>query len=130
MHRKTIIRIAAGIAVAAGLALAVLAFVSTHYFSAGWLDQKPFPLRGIELAPPASANGIEYFGKLRLDVYINTDGGVDRVEASESTVPLRLRDDAIRAFSTARWEPGRKWGFRVRSVKRVEIDLEPPQGVR
>jgi hypothetical protein len=86
-------------------------------------------LRGIELQPPESGKGIEYYGKLRLDVYIGADGVVDRVDASQSTVPLKLRDDAIRAFSTAGWEPGRKWGVRVKSVKHIEVDLLPPKTV-
>jgi hypothetical protein len=86
-------------------------------------------LRGIELQPPQSKSGIEYFGKLRLDIFIDADGVVDHVDAGQSTVPPGLREDAIHAFSTVRWEPGRIWGVRVKSVKHVEVDLAPPPGV-
>jgi Gram-negative bacterial TonB protein C-terminal len=126
LARTTLSRIGMGIAVAVGLALVVLAVAHTHYFAASWLGLKPFPLRRIDLELPQTKNGIEYFGKVRLDVYINADGGVDRVDAAESTVPAKFRDDAVKAFSQARWEPGRIWGIRVKSVKRVEIDFEPP----
>jgi Gram-negative bacterial TonB protein C-terminal len=126
LSRTTLSRIAMGIAVAIGLALTLLAVAYTHYFTASWLGLKPFPLRRIDLELPQTKNGIEYFGTVRLDVYINADGGVDRVDATESTVPATLRDDAVKAFSQARWEPGRIWGIRVKSVKRVEIDFEPP----
>jgi len=115
-----------GLAAAVGLALALLAGASTHYFTASWLSLKPYPLRRIDLELPQTKNGIEYYGTVRLKVYINADGGVDRVDATESTVPAKFRDDAEKAFSQARWEPGRIWGIRVKSVKRVEIDFEPP----
>jgi len=52
------------------------------------------------------------------------------VEIGESTVPPETREAAIRAFSQARWEPGRKWGIRVKSVKRVEVDLTPPPNLQ
>ena len=124
-----LIRVACAIGVLALLALAVFGFATTHYFDSAGLDPRPYPLRGIAFTPPKSKNGIEYFGKLRLDVYISEDGKVDRVEILDSTVPFDLRDEAIRAFSQAQWEPGRKWGMRVKSVKRIEVDLTPPPGV-
>jgi len=127
---KTWIRTAAIAAVAAGFAGAALAIASAHYFDSRGLDPKPYPLRGIDLAPPASKNGVEYYGKMRLDIYIDADGTVNHVEVGESTVPPEVREAAIRAFSGARWEPGRKWGIRVRSVKRVEVDLTPPPGLQ
>jgi outer membrane biosynthesis protein TonB len=126
LARTTLSRIAMGLAAAAGLALALLAGASTHYFTASWLGVKPYPLRRIDLELPQTRNGIEYYGTVRLKVYINADGGVDRVDATESTVPAKFRDDAEKAFSQARWEPGRILGIRVKSLKRVEIDFEPP----
>jgi hypothetical protein len=122
----TLRRIATGIAVAIGLALAVLAVAHTHYFAATWLSVKPYPLRRIDLELPQTRNGVEYYGTVRLKVSINADGGVDRVDATESTVPATFRDDAVKAFSQSRWEPARIWGIRVKSLKRVEIDFEPP----
>ena len=115
-----------GLAATVAVALAVLAAARTHYFAASSLDVKPYPLRRVDLELPQEKNGIEYYGKLRLKVYINADGGVDRVEATQSTVPAKFRDDAVKAFSQVRWEPGRIWGIRVKSLKRVEIDFEPP----
>jgi hypothetical protein len=131
LERTTLHRIAMGLAATVVVALAVLAVARVHYFSAGSLDLKPYPLRRIDLELPQEKNGIEYYGKLRLKVYINAEGGVDRVEATGSTVPAKLRDDAMKAFSQARWEPGRIWGFRVGSLKVIEVDYEPPvRGLR
>jgi TonB family protein len=126
LARTTLSRIAMGLAIAIALALALLAGAYTRYFAASWLSVKPYPLRRVDLELPQAKNGIEYYGTVRLEVYINADGGVDRVDAAASTVPAEFRDDAVKAFSQARWEPGRIWGIRVKSVKRVEIDFEPP----
>ena len=115
-----------GLAAVGGLALILLAGAYTHYFAASWLGLKPYPLRRVDLELPQTKNGIEYYGRVRLKVYINADGVVDRVDATESTVPAKFRDDAVKAFSQARWEPGRIWGIRVKSLKLIEIDFEPP----
>lgn len=127
--QRILIRAAAALGIGALLVLAALGAVTTHYFDSKGLDPRPFPLRGIVLTPPPSKEGIDYFGKLRLDVYIDAGGKVDHVDVVDSTVPLDLRVEAVRAFSQVQWEPGRKWGVRVKSVKRVEVDLTPPPGV-
>ncbi len=45
---------------------------------------------------------------------------------SESTLPASFRAEAVKAFSEVRWEPGRKWGVKVPSVKTVEVEFAPP----
>jgi hypothetical protein len=127
--KEAFARIALGIAAVLGVGLAFLAYESTRYFRASELDMKPYPMRRIDIDFPPSTDGIEYFGKLRLDVYIDSQGGVDRVEVVDSKIPARLRDIAVKAFLQARWEPARKWGFRVKSVKVVEIEVAAPGGV-
>jgi len=126
LARVTLFHVAKGFAAAIGLVLVLLAGAYSHYFAASWLGVKPYPLRRIDLELPEAKNGIEYYGKVRLKVYISADGVVDRVDATESTVPAEFRDEAVQAFSQARWEPGRIWRIRVKSLKRIEIDFEPP----
>jgi hypothetical protein len=122
MNRQILVAITA-VVVAALFAAA--AYLRMHTFSAAELDAKPFPERGINLPPPPIQNGVEYYGKLRMDVYIAADGTVERVDAGRSTVPVAFRDEAVKAFSEVRWEPGRKWGVKVASVKVVEVDFSP-----
>jgi hypothetical protein len=127
--RQLLIRIAVGVGVMALVAAVLFGAATTHYFDTKWLDPRPYPLRAVELQPPKEKNGIEYYGKLRMDVYIDADGAVDHVDAHESLVPQAFRDEAARAFSQVRWEPGRLWGMRVKSVKRIEVDIDAPPGV-
>ena len=115
---------------AIALSLALFAIQHARYFPASELDKKPYPMRRVDLDFPPVKDGIEYYGKLRIDVYINSTGGVDRVEVVDAKVPARLRDIAVNAFSQTRWEPGRKWGMRVKSLDVVEVEFEPPAGAR
>jgi hypothetical protein len=94
------------------------------------LERRPYPLRAIDLEPPAAQGGLEYFGKLRAELYIGRDGAVDRVQVLESTLPVAITEKAARAFAATRWEPGVRGGRRVRSVKVVEVEIEPPGGAR
>jgi hypothetical protein len=123
MNRRVLIATAAILLLVLG---AAAAYLRLHRFTAAELGAKPFPLRDIDLPPPPSLNGVDYYGKLQLDLYIDADGTVEHVDAGESTLPARFRDEAVKAFSQARWEPGRKWGVKVPSVKTVEVDFEPP----
>jgi outer membrane biosynthesis protein TonB len=110
----------------AATAVVVLLVLRLHHFTEAWLDQRPFPLRAIELDAPPARNGIEYYGKQRMHVLIGADGSVDGVVVMESTLPASFREAAAHAFATARWEPGRKWGLPVAALKVVEVDFAPP----
>jgi hypothetical protein len=112
----------------ATFAVAAWLFLHSRHFAASEVDSKAVAARAVDLAPPMGPNGVEYYGKLRLDIYIAADGTVERIDTAGSTVPESLRKEAVRAFSSVGWEPARKWGFRVASVKRVEVDFEPPVG--
>lgn len=96
------------------------------YYPGSELERRPHPMRRIDIDPPPAPGGLEYYGKLRMNVFINSRGGVDRVEVVEARVPASFRDTAVKAFSQARWEPGLRQGKHVRSLKVVEIDFEPP----
>ena len=125
IENRALAAIALCIVVAVALG-AVLWRESARYFPASELDAKPYPTRRIDLDFPPQKDGIEYYGKLKLKVFIDAQGGVDRVEVVDASVPTRFLDVAVKAFSEARWEPGRRWGRRVKSVKAVEIDYDPP----
>ena len=101
-------------------------YFDPRYFSAAELDAKPFPLRRVDLDLPAAPEGAAYYGKLKMNVFIRRSGEVDRVEVVTATVPAALRDLAVKTFSNVRWEPGRKLGRSVKSVKVVEVDFTPP----
>jgi TonB family protein len=120
---------------AAALALALVASAigawlacraPSRYFTASELDHVATPLSDIGLAFPKGREGIDYFGTLRMDVYIDEAGRVDRVQVLESTVPRTFRDSAVGAFSRARFEPALRKGRAVKSIKKVEVRFAAP----
>jgi len=100
--------------------------VPSRYFPASEVDHRAAPLKRIDLDIPVGSEGVEYFGKLRMDVFIDHRGRVDRVEVLESTLPQSFRDSAVKTFSEVRFDPAVKDGRAVKSVKRVEVDFAPP----
>jgi TonB family protein len=119
----------------AAAALAVVALAAAiflwqrppaRYFAESEVDHRATPLRRIDLEFPPGREGIDYYGTLRLDVYIGARGEVDRVDVIESHVPGAYLDSAVRAFATARFEPAQWHGRSVKSVKKVEVKFAAP----
>lgn len=99
------------------------------YVPAAELERKPYPLAQIDPDYPGTADGAQYYGRLKMNVYISASGKVDRIEVVEAGVPPAFLEAARSAFAASRWEPGVKAGRKVRSVKAVEVRFEPPSGV-
>lgn len=115
-------------AIAALLAAAAAAwwlYVPSTYFAANEVDHVAAPLRGIELDFPETKLGADLYGTLRMNVFIDHHGVVDRIDVLESTVPPSYREYAIAVFRATRFEPAKRGGRAVRSVKKVEVVFKP-----
>lgn len=117
---------AAGVLALAFAAACAWLWAPWHYFTAAQVDRVAAPLRDVGLEFPPGRAGIDYFGTLRMNVYIDAKGHVDRVEVLDATVPASFRDSAVRAFERARFEPALRWGRAVKSVKKVEVRFDAP----
>jgi hypothetical protein len=129
MRTRTVIA-----ALAAALAALVVAAwwwtYDPRYYTVRELQHAAYPLKRVDVDPMPMVNGVEYFGKIRFDLYVGTNGRVDRVENLESTMPAQVTERVVKAFSEARWQPGRMAGGReVRSVKRIEVNYQAPKGL-
>lgn len=115
---------------AAGFAglLAAYAWLWTpwRYFPASELAHPAAPMRDVGLRYPPGKEGVDYYGTLRLDLYIDERGHVDRVEVLEATVPESFRASAVAAFAATPFDPAVRYGRRVKSVKKVEVRFAPP----
>src|SRR3954465_6167719 len=103
---KTRIRPPPILAGAAVIALAAAAaawwlHVPSRYFPANEVDHVAAPLHAIDLSFPET--GPEIPGKLRMNVFIDHKGVVDRVEVLDSTVPPSFRNYAIEVFTRTRF---------------------------
>jgi TonB family protein len=122
-------RVGAGVAAAlasAAVGAWLVLWNPWRYYPAAELDRVAMPLADIGLEFPKEREGIDYFGTLRMDLCIDAAGHVDEVRIVESTVPLQFQRSAVAAFSKARFEPARRMGRAVKSVKRVEVRFEAP----
>ena len=97
-----------------------------RYFPASEVARPAMPMQGLRLQYPPGREGVDYYGTLRLDVYIDERGHVDRIEVLESTVPESFRAAAMERFRVTPFEAARRYGLPVKSVKRVEISFAPP----
>jgi TonB family protein len=112
----------AGRTSAANIAAPAADSLSEAYKAAG-LDPPPRPLGDIEPEYPAAAGLQE--GVVALRLLINEAGTVDRVLVLRSTPAGFFEESAVRAFSTARFAPGRFLGIPVKSQITVEVEFTP-----
>ncbi len=126
--RRTLALSAAALvlAVAAGFALLAWQDARAPYLSEKEVDRKAYPTRLIDLDFPQAPAGVNYYGTLRMDVFIGRDGRVNRVDLIEATVPEDYKAMALAAFREARFEPALKDERKVKTRKRVEIKFEAP----
>jgi len=97
-----------------------------RYFPADRLSRVAYPRRDVGLQFPPGREGVDYYGTLRLDLYIDERGHVDRVQVEESSVPESFRASAVAAFAGTPFDPAVRYGRPVKSVKRVEVKFAPP----
>ena len=93
------------------------------YYKAGELDQSPKPLEDITPDYPESVAATR--GHLVLELFINEQGVVDRVDIVSATPPVIFDDSARSAFLKAKFEPGRRLGMPIKSRMKIEVDFRP-----
>jgi protein TonB len=120
----SLILCSATVAVAAA-APAEPAQVSSYYHTRE-LDVRPGILTRVEPAYPAAALHSGLSGKVVIRLYINAQGGVDRVETVRADPPGYFEQAAARAFRTARFTPGRKGKRAVSTQMVIEVSFEAP----
>jgi len=97
-----------------------------RYFPASEIKRAAFPMRDVGLQYPPGREGVDYYGTLRLDLYISERGHVDRVDVVEASVPESFRASAVKAFAATPFAAAVRYGRRVKSIKRVEVTFAPP----
>ncbi len=112
--------------IAAGLAAYAWLWTPWRYFPPNEVKRVAYPMHDVGLQFPPGREGIDYYGTLRLDLYIDERGHVDRVEVLESSVPESFRASAVAAFAGTPFDPAVRYGRPVKSVKKVEVKFAPP----
>ena len=98
----------------------------SSYYHTRELDVRPGILTRVEPAYPEAALRRGLSGKVVIRLYINEQGGVDRVETVRANPAGFFEQSAARAFRTARFTPGRKGKQAVRTQMVIEVSFEAP----
>jgi hypothetical protein len=96
------------------------------YYRPQELDHPPHPLEHVSVKYEPIPGRAEYYGKVRLEIYLSSRGKVDRIDVPLANVPPAYRDAAVKAFTEVGWEPGIKGGRKVKSMLPIEVEYEPP----
>lgn len=96
--------------------------VPVHYFRPSELEEPPQSADEINVAYPDEKGAIRS-GSVVLEVLINENGQVDRVNVESSDLPGDYQLAASRSFQRAEFVPGRLNGHPVKSRLRVEVSF-------
>jgi len=99
---------------------------AVYYFKASELERRPFPITGIEVPPPESADAVT--GSVMIRLRISESGRVDDARIMMGTGIAEFEASALREFSRAQFHPGYRGNLPVRSEMLIEVTLRPPAG--
>jgi TonB family protein len=98
----------------------------TPYYSTRELDVRPGIMTRVEPEYPEAAARRFLSGSVRLQLYIEADGRVSRVEILRADPPGYFEESAMRAFGAARFSPGMKDGKPVAAQMTLEVSFDAP----
>lgn len=93
------------------------------YVPRRWLTVAPRPTAPVVLPFPATFNDAAHYTVV-LNLYIEADGRVGRIEFEGVPLPDLLARAARTTFENARFTPGQVKGRIVKSLIRVEVDFD------
>lgn len=96
--------------------------VAPVYYPAEMLGRRPIPLHAVVPNYPANIDGVS--GRVTLALYVSEKGAVDKAVTLSSDLPVVFEEEALHAFSRARYAPGLIAGKPVRATFVVEIAFE------
>lgn len=115
-------------AAASGDALPQFILPVDRYFSAREVDVRAVQNNEVELVYPQPAYDRRIEGKLTLRIFINEQGGIDRVTVLEATPPGIFEEATLAAARALRFAPALIDGRRVKSRKTIEVVFNPRAG--
>lgn len=120
-------RAAAARPAAAATASPTPATPDSRHYRTNELDVRPGITVQTQPAYPARAARENVSGKAIVQLYIDSNGAVEKVTVERATpAGYGFDDSAARAFRAARFSPGIKDGKRVRVQMRIEVSFDAP----
>lgn len=95
------------------------------YFTAREVDVRASQTNEVILIYPQRAYEMRLGGKMVLRIFINEQGGIDRVSVLAATPPGVFEEAALTATHELQFSPALKNGRQVKSQKTIEVIFDP-----
>lgn len=99
------------------------------YYTSSEVDVRAEPVNEVYLPYPRDAYMKRVGGSVRLEIFVNENGGLDRVTILRSTPPGVFDFVALRAVNALRFTPAVKNGRYVKNRKVIEIGFDPNERI-
>lgn len=97
------------------------------YFGMGEVDISAEPSNEVFLRYPWIEYRQRLGGVVRVTLFINEHGGLDKVDLVEATPPGHFEEAALEAVNQLRFKPALKNGRPVKSSKAIEVVFDPSE---
>jgi TonB family protein len=95
------------------------------YYSSSEVDTRAEPLNDVDLVYPLVPYQHRVRGVVRLNIFVNEQGGIDKVAVVESKPSGVFDEAALSAVSALKFSPAIKNGLPVKNRKTIEVTFDP-----
>jgi TonB family protein len=95
------------------------------YFRSGEVDRRAEPLNEVDLVYPLQAFRMRQRGFVRVELFVNEQGHIDKIAVEESSPPGIFEEAALEAARAQQFSPAMKDGRPVKIRMRIEIVFDP-----
>jgi len=99
------------------------------YYTSNEVDVRAEPINEVYLPYPRDAYLKRIRGSVRLEIFVNENGNLDRATVLRSTPPGVFDFVVLRAVNTLRFSPAVKNGRYVKNRKVIEIGFDPNERI-
>ena len=99
------------------------------YFRSGEVDRRAEPLNEVDLVYPLQAYRMRQRGVVRLELFVNEQGHIDKITVEESNPPRIFEEAALDAARAQQFSPAMKDGRPVKIRMRIEIVFDPHEKI-
>lgn len=111
------------------LALLPMIKAEERYLLPGEVDVRAQPINMPVLVYPEKAQQMRIGGLVRLRVYLNESGKIDKVNVVAANPPGVFEESALSALLATSFTPAQKNGHAVKSQKLIEIKFDPYESI-
>jgi protein TonB len=95
------------------------------YYASNEVDTRAEPLNDVDLVYPLLAYQDRVRGMVRLNIFVNEKGGIDKVAVVDAKPPGVFENAALQAVAELKFSPAIKNGRPVKNRKTIEVAFDP-----